>query len=52
MNLITVLMMESLGSRSEWVFCSRSSSFSFEVLAAAMAEVEGTRWVEGKADSR
>jgi len=47
-----VFLMESFGSRISWDFCSRSSSFSFEEAAALMADVEGTRYVEGKADSR
>ena len=51
-NFMIVFGMESLDSRISWDFCSRSSSFSLEAAAALMAEVEGTRCVDGKADSR
>ena len=47
-----VLGIESFGSRISWVFSSRSSSFSSCEAAARRAEVEGTRCVEGKEDSR
>lgn len=40
---MSVLGMESLLSRSESVFSSRSSSFSLLAEAAVMAEGEGTR---------
>lgn len=38
-----VLRTDSLDSRSEWVFSSRSSSFSLLEAAAATADGEGTR---------
>jgi hypothetical protein len=40
---MAVLGRESLDSRSEWVFSSRSSSFSLLVDAAEMADGEGVR---------
>ena len=47
-----VLRLESFDSKISEVFCSRSSSLSLSLAAAEMAELEGTRCVEGNADSR
>lgn len=51
-NLARVFRIESLDSRIWCVVSSRSSSFSSLVAAAARAVSEGTRYWDGKVDSR
>lgn len=51
-NLAIVFGMCSFSSSISLLFCSRSSSFSLFWDAARRADWEGTRWVDGKLDSR